>query len=145
MKLLHLLPLVLLILGAASVRADDSALRAPLLGTWTGSVTDGEGATRNHPRATIRELTISADKITALDGDGRSLGEGSYKLVIENGVLSIDATGTAGPPSGQTMLGILKLEGGTLKWCSANGGKPRPTAFRTRPGSSYLVVLTRKK
>jgi hypothetical protein len=51
-------------------------------------------------RATIRELTITMDKISTTDGDGR---------------------------------------------CSANGGKPRPTEFKTRSSGPYRMILTRKK
>jgi len=123
--------------------ADDAAWRKQLLGTWEGAVVSDE--VTGARRATIRELTITLDKITAVDGDGRSLGEGRYNLAEEGGVLTIDATGVNGPASGQTMLGIWKLEGDTLRWCSANGGKPRPTEFRTRGAGPYLLILTRKR
>lgn len=123
--------------------ADDAAWRKQLLGTWQGAVvSDEETGAR---RATIRELTITLDKIRATDGDGRNLGEGSYKLAEEGGLLTIDATGVNGPAMGQTMHGIWKLEGDALRWCSANGGKPRPTEFKTRSSGPYLMILTRKK
>ena len=145
----NLLPAGLRLLCAAFfsivsfAHADDAAWRKQLLGTWQGAVvSDEETGAR---RATIRELTITMDKISATDGDGRSLGEGSYKLAEENGVLTIDATGVNGPAVNQTMLGIWKLEGDTLRWCSANGGKPRPTEFKTRSSGPYLLILTRKK
>jgi uncharacterized protein (TIGR03067 family) len=145
----NLLPAGLRLLCAALfsalslAHADDAAWRKQLLGTWEGAVvSDEETGAR---RATIRELTITMDKISATDGDGRSLGEGSYKLAEEGGLLTIDATGVNGPAMNQTMLGIWKLEGNTLRWCSANGGKPRPTEFKTRPSGPYLMILTRKK
>ncbi len=123
--------------------ADDAVWRKRLLGTWEGAVvSDEETGAR---RATIRELTITLDRISATDGDGRSLGEGSYTLGEQGGVLTIDATGVNGPATGQTMLGIWKLEGDTLRWCSANGGKPRPGEFKTRSSGPYLMVLTRRK
>jgi uncharacterized protein (TIGR03067 family) len=123
--------------------ADDAAWRKRLLGTWEGAVvSDEETGAR---RATIRELTITQDRISAIDGDGRSLGEGSYKLAEEGGFLTIDATGVNGPATGQTMLGIWKLEGDTLRWCSANAGRPRPGEFKTRSSGPYLMVLTRRK
>lgn len=134
---------VAMIFNAGAVHADDAAWRRQLLGTWEGAVvSDEETGAR---RATIRELTITLDKISATDGDGRSLGEGSYKLAEEGGLLTIDATGIQGPAMNQTMLGIWKLEGDTLRWCSANGGKPRPTEFKTRSSGPYLMVLKRKK
>lgn len=125
------------------VRADDAAWRKQLLGTWEGAVVSDE--VTGARRATIRELTITIDKIRATDGDGRNLGEGSYKLAQEGGLLTIDATGVNGPASGQTMLGIWKLEGDTLRWCSANGGKPRPSEFKSRSSGPYLMILKRKK
>ena len=145
----NLLPAGLRLLCAAHfsmlslAHADDAAWRKQLLGTWEGAVvSDEETGAR---RATIRELTITMDKITATDGDRRSLGEGSYKLAAEGDLLTIDATGVNGPAMNQTMLGIWKLEGDTLHWCSANGGKPRPTDFKTRSSGPYLMILTRKK
>lgn len=134
---------VAMIFSAGASHADDAAWRKQLLGTWEGAVvSDEETGAR---RATIRELTITFDKISATDGDGRSLGEGSYKLAEEGGLLTIDATGIQGPAMNQTMLGIWKLEGDTLRWCSSNGGKPRPTEFKTRSSGPYLMVLKRKK
>lgn len=123
--------------------ADDAAWRKLLLGTWEGAVVGDEDSGAR--RATIRELTITLDRISATDGDGRSLGEGSYRLAEEGGLLTIDATGVSGPAMGQTMLGIWKLEGDTLRWCSANAGKPRPVEFKTRSSGPYLMVLTRRK
>ena len=123
--------------------ADDAAWRKQLLGTWAGAVVSDEDTGAR--RATISELTITMEKIVATDGDGRSLGEGSYKLAEEGGLLTIDATGVNGPAMGQTMLGIWKVEGDTLRWCSANGGKPRPTEFKTRGAGPYLMILKRKK
>ena len=145
----NLLPAGLRLLCAALfcalglAQADDAAWRKQMLGTWEGTVvSDEETGAR---RATIRELMITMDKISATDGDGRSLGEGSYKLAEEGGLLTIDATGVSGPAMNQTMLGIWKLEGDTLRWCSANGGKPRPTEFKTRSSGPYLMILTRKR
>lgn len=127
----------------ATVSADDRSLRESILGTWEGAVvTDERTGAR---RATIETLTITIDEISATDGDGRDLGKGTYTLGEEGGVLTIDATGTAGPAMGQTMLGIWKLEGETLRWCSGNNGHERPTDFRTRGSGPYLMILTRKK
>jgi hypothetical protein len=100
----NLLPAGLRLLCAALfstlslAHADDAAWRKQLLGTWKGAVvSDEETGAR---RATIRELTITMDKISATDGDGR---------------------------------------------CSANGGKPRPTEFKTRSSGPRLMILTRKR
>ena len=97
--------IVAIICTLGLAHADDVAWRKQLLGTWEGAVVSDEDTGAR--RATISELTITMEKIVATDGDGRSLGEGSYKLAEEGGLLTIDATGVNGPAMGQTMLGIF--------------------------------------
>ena len=48
---------------------------------------------------------------------------------------------------GKNYMGIYKLEGDTLKWCSGNDkARTRPTEFKTNIGTGhFLMILTRKK
>lgn len=118
--------------------------RGKLIGTWEGAVVDGDAARPGGVRHTIRELVVSADQISARDGDGRSLGTGTYVLGKEGVHSTITATAIDGPGRGQQMAGIYRIEGDTLLWCSANNGNPRPTEFRTKTTGAYLLVLKRK-
>ena len=114
------------------------------LGQWEGFVTDGDGSNPGQRRMNI-SLTITADKITA-GGQGNMMGEGTYKVSGSGGKLRhIDAKGTSGQYAGKQYEGIFTVEGNTLKWCSGNPEKGRPTALKTNTGAGhFLMVLTRK-
>ncbi len=125
--------------------ADMAADLKKLEGVWEGAAVDGDGSKPGSARARISELIITPQKISAKDGQGNSLGEGTFKLQRLGNVLAIDANGTGGPTRDKQYFGILLLEGDTLKWCSANPGKPRPTEFKSSPPGAFLMVLKRKK
>lgn len=136
------------LLGAltfAASAADHAADLKKLLGTWEGAAVDGDGSRPGSARARISELVITPEKITAKDGRGNSLGEGTFTLGREGAMLTIDASGTGGPTRGKFYRGILLLDGDKLKWCSGNPGKNRPTQFRSTPPDAFLMVLTRKQ
>ena len=115
------------------------------LGAWEGYLTDGDGSNPGQRRMNI-SLTITDNKI-ASGGQGNVMGEGTYKVSGGSGKLRrIDATGTSGQYQGKSYEGIFTVEGNTLKWCSGNPGKGRPTALRTNTGAGhFLMVLTRKQ
>jgi uncharacterized protein (TIGR03067 family) len=105
---------------------------------------EGDGSRPGSARARISELVITADKITARDGQGTLIGEGTFTLTRDGATLAIEANGTGGQTRNKRYLGILQLDGDTLKWCSGNPGKPRPTQFRSTPPDAFLMVLKRK-
>lgn len=104
----------------------------------------GDGTKASQRRSDL-ELTIKPGTITCKSA-GNS-GEGTYRVFAGNGNLrNIDATGTAGFYRGHVYLGIILVEGDTLKWCSGDPGKTRPTELRTNTAAGhYLIVLTRKR
>jgi uncharacterized protein (TIGR03067 family) len=132
-------------LTCAAPAADNSADLKQLLGTWEGAAVEGDGSRPGSERARISELVITPEKITARDGRGNSLGEGTFTLGREGAVLTIDASGTGGPTRGKFYRGILLLDGNMLKWCSGNPGKNRPAQFRSTPPDAFLMVLKRKQ
>ena len=145
--LLHLLVTALICLThhSASHAADAAADMKKLEGVWEGAAVEGDGSKPGSARARISELIITPQKISAKDGQGNSLGEGTYKVQRIGNMLAIDANGTGGPTRDKQYFGILLLEGDTLKWCSGNPGKPRPTEFRSVAPNAFLMVLKRKK
>jgi uncharacterized protein (TIGR03067 family) len=125
--------------------ADTPQERQKLVGVWAGGVVEGDGSKEGSTRVVVSELVITADKITAKNDKGASLGEGTYKLGESGGLRTIDATGTGGPTQWKSYAGIYKLEGDKLLWCSGTPGKPRPTFFKSEPSNGFLMIVTRKK
>lgn len=139
---------VLTCLCAVFLSADSCAQGAAgaagksVVGEWEGHVVADDGSNAGQRRMNIF-ITITDKKITANGGQNQPMGDGTYKI---NGK-HIDATGTSGKYQGHTYLGLISLEGDTLKWCSGNeSAKARPAALRTNPKDGhFLMVLTRKK
>jgi uncharacterized protein (TIGR03067 family) len=50
-----------------------------------------------------------------------------------------------GPFQDQTVPGIYRLDGDTLKLCFARPGEKRPTEFTTRSGTGFLVVVYKRQ
>jgi uncharacterized protein (TIGR03067 family) len=127
--------------------ASDAAERKRIAGTYEGWLVDQDGSQKTHQRQRISELVITADRISAKDGRGGSMGIGTYRL--DPAKRTIDAVGVQGSQvTGKSYKGIYVLQGDTLKWCSSNDNprSQRPTEFRTRPSDGqFLMILTKKK
>ena len=123
--------------GAADGRA--------LLGDWEGFVVEGDGSQQGQRRMSIT-LHIGPDKITSEGAQPQVVGEGTYRVAGGTGGLKhIDATGSTGHYQGKLYQGVFTIEGNTLKWCSGNPGKGRPSELKTSSGNGhFLMVLTRK-
>ncbi|KAF0175228.1 MAG: hypothetical protein FD161_3376 [Limisphaerales bacterium] len=138
----HLLTAATVSLLTLSASAQDKAL----IGTWEGWLVNGDGSQTSQRQSRISEMVITAAQITCKDGGNRSMGAGTYRVGGAGAVRTIDATGTAGQPSGKTFQGIYQVSGNTLKWCSGNDrARTRPTEFKTNIGNGhFLMLLTRK-
>ncbi len=138
-KILFIAAVTLLALPAS---AQDKAL----IGTWEGWLVNGDGSQTAQRQSRISELVITVAQITCKDGGNRSMGAGTYRIGGTGAVRTIDATGTAGQPSGKAFQGIYQISGNTLKWCSGNDrARTRPAEFKTNIGNGhFLMLLTRK-
>src|ERR1041385_6943024 len=75
-----------------------------------------------------------------------SLDKGTYEINSGAKPKTIDVTGTEGPNLGRKMPAIYELNGDTLVICYGLGGSPRPTEFKSAPGTkNFLVTYKRKK
>jgi uncharacterized protein (TIGR03067 family) len=145
-QLLLGIPVALIVSSLLAGEQPEVKERKNLEGTWQGFVVDGAGEQADRGPVQLTEVVITAEKITAKDAKGVSLGEGTYKLDVSQNPAAIDSVGTTGQARNKTYQGIFELKGDTLKWCVANPGKPRPSAFVTTPGGGqFLLVLRRKK
>ena len=119
---------------------------APSLdGVWKGFVVEGKGEKADRGPVHL-ELTIKGDVITAKRFDGQDtqdMGGGTYKITPGKTVI-MDATETKPNGKGRTYLGILSLEGDTLKWCVATPNNERPTEFESKK-PQFLLILKRQK
>jgi uncharacterized protein (TIGR03067 family) len=88
-------------------------------------------------------VVIKDGKISAKDGRGGGMGQGTYRL--DAGTKQLDAVGLAGQQQGKNFTGIYRLNGDNLEWCVANPGIPRPTQYYTRQQVQFHLILTRKK
>lgn len=133
--------------GKAAAGATSNSDRKTLEGVWRGYVVEGKGENPNRGPVHL-EVVITGDKMTSTDlqSAGKSFGEGTFKLDASAKVKTLDPIGTGGPEKGKAYLGIYSLEGDTLKWCTANPGKPRPQEFSSKPGAGqFLMILKRQK
>jgi uncharacterized protein (TIGR03067 family) len=137
--------LLLLVLGRAAA-ADDGISLKDLQGTWKGvRFTEGDGS--NSTNGVKVEFTFKDNALVGRKESNAAIGEATFTLSPDG--KSIDATGTSSGYRGKTYLGILKLDGDKLTWCTTgSGGKDpkRPTGFTANPGNAqYLIVLTKQK
>jgi uncharacterized protein (TIGR03067 family) len=72
--------------------------------------------------------------------------KGTFKVDVATKPKQIDITFTDGPPKGQTLKGIYKLEDDTYTVCIDPAAKERVTEFASKPGTmGVLEVLKREK
>ena len=141
---MRFVPLLLALLPAA--RGQDALTAKDLEGTWAGArFTEGKG--EDLSKGVKLEFTFKGNAMAGRKESKSLIGEATFTLSADG--KTIDATGTTGGYRNKTYLGILKLEGDTLTWCStgAAGKDPkRPAAFEANPGQAhYLIVLKRQK
>ncbi len=72
------------------------------------------------------------------------LAAGTISLDATRSPKTIDVKFTAGSPKGQMSLSIYELDGDTLKACSAEPGKDRPSAFSTKEGTGHMFVTYKR-
>jgi len=140
-----LLTMLVLVLPAFVVWADEASdkERQRFVGEWKGFVVEGKGENPNRGPVKL-SLKITAEGIVATQDKDGDLGEGTFSFDLAASPRAIDAKRTKAPGVGQTFLGIYELEGDTLKWCTGNPRRERPTEFVTKTGQ-FLIILKRKQ
>jgi uncharacterized protein (TIGR03067 family) len=152
-KILLAVPIILLAAVLAMAAANPArpgdgkgqAAAPSLDGVWKGFVVEGKGEKADRGPVHL-ELTIKGDVITAKRFNGQDtedMGGGTYKITPGKTVI-MDATETKPNGRGRTYLGILSLEGDTLKWCVATPKNERPTEFESKK-PQFLLILKRQK
>ena len=134
-----------LLLLCAPRGADDAVVKA-LQGHWAGArYTEGNG--ENQGGAQKLDFVFKDNTLVCAKESGAGVGAATFTISTDG--KQIDCTGTSSGYQNKTYLGILKLEGDKLWWCtSGTAGKnqKRPGSFVANAGDAcYLIVLTRVK
>ncbi len=128
-------------LSAGQVPKDRSK---DLTGIWLAATyaLDGKAATAADLKKV--RLIIEDDRTFKAQNAGQTFLAGTIKLAPNDNPRAMDITYTEGDLKGKTALAIYELIGDTLRICRAAPGKPRPTAFASKPGSG-LTLMTWKR
>lgn len=126
--------------------AADSATAKSLPGRWRGARFDS-GSGENPDKGVKLEVSFTGNHVKGLRLPQGDIGDGEFTLSADG--RSIDAVGTSKNFKGSTYLGILKIEGDTLYWCTTAGGgktQKRPDSFVANPAQhTYLIVVKRQR
>lgn len=131
-----------------SLAADQSLAGGELQGVWSGARFDS-GAGENPAAGVKLELTFQGNHVKARRlPDGGDIGEGEFTLSADG--KTIDAIGVSKNYRGNLYLGVIKVEGDTLYWCTTSGAggktQTRPEKFTADPAQrTYLIVVKRQK
>jgi len=128
-----------------SAAADGAEVLKSLEGTWTGTRWD-KGKGEDAAKGVALQLTFKGNQVVGTKIPTGDIGEGTVEISEDGG--QIDAVGKTGGYRAKAYLGILKIEGDTLYWCTATGGRnqKRPEEFEADPAEhSYLIIVKRKK
>jgi len=112
-------------------------LRA-LEGTWSFAQLQIEGTTVPASGLSSSRLLIDGDRFRTESPEG--VYEGVFNIDVEADPHHIDIEFVAGPEAGNWNYGIFRFSGAgrdTLEICLDVNGRPRPSAFKSTPGSGH--------
>lgn len=112
-------------------------------GTWLPSSAElgGQAMTDNFLTNTVLKLDQGNYLVTVAGSPDK----GTYTLDLNAQPKAMDINGTAGPNAGRNIPAIFELHGDTLRICYGLDGSPRPTEFKSPPGTKYFLVAYRRQ
>ncbi|MBI2804903.1 MAG: TIGR03067 domain-containing protein [Planctomycetes bacterium] len=95
-----------------------------------------------------KSVPVGSSTLMSVDGDhyivtvnGKPFQTGNVKVEGEHSPRQADVIVSDGPHAGKTLLLISKVEGDVLISCMAPPGAPRPTEFKSEPGSGHTLSV----
>jgi uncharacterized protein (TIGR03067 family) len=137
----------LVVLGGSVTRADDKTDAEKEFkkfhGVWTFESVEAGGKKAPADAFKGTTVTFAGDTYTVKKGD-EVIQVGTQKLDPSRSPKTIDVTVTEGLNKGAVMLGIYEIDEDTLKVCFDEGGKKRPTEFKSPAGSETFVNVHKR-
>jgi uncharacterized protein (TIGR03067 family) len=138
--------LLFAVLLVAAAPADDAAKKDldRMQGDWAAEsyVADGMALPDDDAQALFR--TVKGDEYSVARYT-KTIGKGRFTLDASKKPCCIDALSAAAPKGSKPILGIYELNGDTFRMCFAAPGKDRPTAFESKPGSGWTLVVWKRE
>jgi uncharacterized protein (TIGR03067 family) len=116
-------------------------LRA-LEGTWAFARLEVDGNTMPLAIMEASRILIDGDRFRTESLEGTY--EGIFNINVEAQPHELDIEFVAGPEAGKWNFGIYRLDGDEFELCLDMNGQPRPSAFRTSPGSGHACERLRR-
>jgi uncharacterized protein (TIGR03067 family) len=135
--------LMLFVLSLAP--ADDQKVEvARHQGTWNvvSFVRDGKPSSKELTDSIVR--VVEGDHVV-WRREGKSFAGTTFELDLSKDPKTIDLIPDGGKARGEHVLGVYKWDGDTLVICTADAGKPRPTAFEASAGSGQTLMTFRRQ
>jgi uncharacterized protein (TIGR03067 family) len=138
------------LMAADAANADPSQRDlAKLQGTWltVSLVNDGKALVddKTPPKpGPVTKLVCDGNKWFIKVGD-KTVASGVFKIDSTKTPKEIDIFDETGVKNDRTKLGIFEIDGDTYKYSLAPAGKPRPTAFISKPGSGHSLGVSRRE
>jgi uncharacterized protein (TIGR03067 family) len=135
---------LVLVLGFSQAADDNKDEWKKLNGTW--SVKEGEANGTALPADGLAKLKLTMKDGTYVVKADDATDKGNLKLDPKKKPKEVDVEGVDGPNMGKTYKAIYEIDGDTLKVCYDLGGTDRPKEFKTKVGSTeMLLIFTRDK
>jgi len=141
----YLITILLPLFASLSLFASDQTNDLKdIQGTWlpTKAEIGGQPMTNDFLKTTVLKMDNGKYEVTVAGQPDK----GAYTIDPTAKPKTLDITGTEGPNLGKKIPAIYELHGNTLRICYGLGGSPRPTEFKSPPGTPcFLVTYQRKK
>jgi uncharacterized protein (TIGR03067 family) len=143
-RLIALMCWMVLGAGLAPVLAQPARDDRTLQGTWTATRAERDGKAADDVIG--NRLSLTANRFQIHSKDGTRLYAGTVKMDPSVKPAAIDFQHTEGSLKGTVWKGIYAIDGDTLTVCdnAPEVGKSRPTAFKAKSRSGYVLVTFKR-